>query len=340
MYTNINAKHGYQVFERLLHQANADRPQNNIPTSFFLALLQVVMERNIFQFDDTFWLQQLGTAMGTAAACMYATLYYAEHERDTILDIFRLCLLLYRRFIDDIFGIWIGTDAEWDRFRNSLNFGDLRWETSPLSTKVTFLDLTIEIDPTTRQLVTKTYQKPLNLFLYLPPHSAHPPGVLKSLVYGMLGRFQRQNSNRNDYVRLVRQFAQQLMARGHDIIQLRPLFLQAANHLDLKTRHPSTKTDTDALFLAWPYHPRGIPRQELRAIYDRTLAGHSGFDRLIIAYRRPKNLRDALMRTQLNEPAGSRVSELHPPAETSPNAFETRHSVTFCHTPAPNGASV
>jgi hypothetical protein len=51
-----------------------------------------------------------------------------------------------------------------------------------LQKTVNFLDLTITIN-SNGLLTTKTYQKPTNLHLYLPPTSAHPPRVLKSIIY-------------------------------------------------------------------------------------------------------------------------------------------------------------
>ena len=61
----------------------------------------------------------------------------------------------------------------------------LIWDTSDLSTEVNFLDLTITILPD-MSIVTKTYQKDMNLYLYLPKLSAYPPSSLKGLVTGNL----------------------------------------------------------------------------------------------------------------------------------------------------------
>ena len=85
------------------------------------------------------------------------------------------------RFLDDIFGIWTGNHTdEWSSYKADLNnFGILTWEVSDLSTSVDFLDLTLSIE--NGRIVSKTYQKPMNLFLYLPPSSAHPLAVSKAL---------------------------------------------------------------------------------------------------------------------------------------------------------------
>jgi hypothetical protein len=62
------------------------------------------MKNNIFTFGDTIWKQRTGTAMGTPPAPPWATLYYVLHEND-FLPRFEDNLPLYRRFIDDVFGI-------------------------------------------------------------------------------------------------------------------------------------------------------------------------------------------------------------------------------------------
>jgi hypothetical protein len=74
-----------------------------------------------------------------------------------------------KRFIDDMLGIWCGTDDKWELFKDSLDgFRKLKWITSDRASQVTFLDLTITIDPSSRHTTTKTYQKPQNLHVYIP----------------------------------------------------------------------------------------------------------------------------------------------------------------------------
>jgi hypothetical protein len=114
-------------------------------------------------------------------------MYTALHERKTLLPRYAGNLLFLRRFIDDKIGVWIDTDPDqWQNFKSDMNnFGALTWKVEELSRSVKFLDLTIAIGED-RRIVTKTYKKPMNLYLYIPPASAHPPGMLKSIVYGNL----------------------------------------------------------------------------------------------------------------------------------------------------------
>jgi hypothetical protein len=185
-----------------------------------------------------FWLQLHGTAMGTSTACLYATLYYAYHERLTLLSAFSTKLLYFRRFIDDIFGIWWDARDQntWSDFQATLPFGSLKWETTTLSGTVVFLDLELTINPKTRRITTKTYKKLMNLFLYIPPHSAHPAGVLKSMIYGNLRHYWIQNSNRPDYISTATRFAQHLVNCGHDRATIQNIFMDAAAHTDLQAK--------------------------------------------------------------------------------------------------------
>jgi len=65
------------------------------------------MKNNIFAFQDSHWLQLSGTAMGTPTVCAYATITYGHYKNTLILPNFSNNLLYYKRYIDDIFGIWI-----------------------------------------------------------------------------------------------------------------------------------------------------------------------------------------------------------------------------------------
>ena len=86
---------------------------------------------------------------------------------------------LISRFIDDLFGIVLMggkngmAESEWNEFENDMNnFGILTWEVDKPSKSVTYLDLTIEIDGDS--FITRTFQKPYNLYQYIPYHQIQP----------------------------------------------------------------------------------------------------------------------------------------------------------------------
>ena len=83
--------------------------------------------------------------------------------------------------------ILIGKTNEhlWDEFFKSMNnYPGLTWEFNAPSDKVDFMELTITI--TEGQISTSLFEKPLNLHLYIPPHSPPPPGLLPGIVHGKL----------------------------------------------------------------------------------------------------------------------------------------------------------
>ena len=159
----------------------------------------------------------------------------------------------------------------------------------------------------------------MNLHLCILPTSGHPPGVLKSIVYGNLQCYFNQNTNVCDYIGIAEQFAKRLIARGHSLESVQELFLAAATAIDRnskrKRREPSSQesnevTNSNTVFFHWEYHPRGIPRQAIRDAYNETVSEFFGDLRLIVAFHRGPNLRDTLTRTQLLEEEGSRASDI------------------------------
>ena len=99
-------------------------PGKSIPTEYLIKLLKLVMECNIFKFDDEFWVQLIGTCMGTRVAPTYANTFMGQLEKKMLSkcpEHLKKFLHTWRRFIDDILIIWTGSDESFNEFFNFLN---------------------------------------------------------------------------------------------------------------------------------------------------------------------------------------------------------------------------
>jgi len=136
--------------------------------------------------------------MGTPSACMYATILYGLHECLNILPKFKTTIKYYKWYINDIFAIWIppnqtDNNITWNDFKTALDeFGNLQWKVEEPTDNVTFLDLNLTIAK--GRITSATYQKPINLHLYLPPLSAHPTSCIKGLIVGNILGYWKQNN--------------------------------------------------------------------------------------------------------------------------------------------------
>ena len=214
MYNNIDTEHAIAVISWWLDDLHA---RGELPFAFPLEAVKsamvTIMRNNVFEWGDLYFLQLLGTAMGTSSAVMWATLYFAYHEVHCLIPNHGDRLFYFKRFIDDIFGVWTGTTTQGITFCTDVNnFGILRWEIETPTTAVTFLDLSLSI--TGNKIVSKTFQNPENLFLYLPASSAHPQGCIKGTVYSLINRYYRHNTNRKDYIFYVAELYRHLLNRG------------------------------------------------------------------------------------------------------------------------------
>ena len=174
------------------------------------------MCNNILEWGDCYFLQLLGTAMGTSATCVWATIYLVVHETLSLVPKVNKTLWLFLRFMDDITGIWSGNPLEhsWEDFENETNdLGISEFECEEPSEKAHFLDLTISIK--NENISTKTFQKALHLYQYLGPGSNHPPGMIKSVIYSLLNTCKNQNTHTEDYLDVViKPFHRHAAARG------------------------------------------------------------------------------------------------------------------------------
>jgi hypothetical protein len=313
MYSNIDTDHGITILTRWLTTYRQELPRS-MPVDFILASLAEIMENNIFQFGDTFWRQKRGCAMGTSSAVNYACLYVGLLEVTRLLPRYQSQLKFFRRFIDDGIGVWVDQPNDplaWKSFFRCLNnWGSLKWTCDGHVNKLIFLDLEISILPN-RKLHYRSYQKPMNLYLYIPPGSAHPSNMIYGLVYGRLRAYRLQNTDTKDYIKMSILLARRLCARGYPLQTLLPLFQKASDRLlasdprqilhRVTPNEPPTDTtpSTNPLIFHLSYHPRGLTRQQVRKVYADTIGPLIPDRRLLVAVSRPKNIRDRICRTRL-----------------------------------------
>ena len=142
--------------------------------------------------------------------------HYAYHKVHTIMPNHGHNLLYYVRYIDDVFAIWTGNlTSDWGAFSADINnFGVLTWDicdVMPL-TSVNFLDMTLNIE--NQRIVTKKFQKEMNLHLYILLMSEHPPGCIRGTIFGLIGRYYKQNTSSQDFVHFSGLLYQRTLDQG------------------------------------------------------------------------------------------------------------------------------
>eukprot|EP00957_Ditylum_brightwellii_P113594 8660447-Ditylum_brightwellii.AAC.1 len=117
------------------------------------------------------------------------------------------------------------------------------------------MDLRISIT-SENKLSTILYEKPLNMYLYIPPYSAHPLGVLTGMIYRQLHKITSLCSDPTDRKLKVNLFLNCLIDSVYKNDKLLPIFEKAILHYQ---NGPSPTTPT----LSQPYsNDPSIPWQQ------------------------------------------------------------------------------
>jgi hypothetical protein len=160
----------------------------------------------------------------------------------------------------------------------------------------------------------------MNLYLYIPPNSAHPEGLLRGLIFGRLRAYWYQNTKRRNFVKMAQHLANRLVARRYSKKVLTPLFIEATERLRLLESESAVLGGTIAgsvdkekednpIYFHLPFHPRGIQRPTIRKLFNATLKKASPQRRLIVAASRQKNLGDRVCHTRLPDVPGNNPSD-------------------------------
>ena len=114
------------------------------------------------------------------------------------------------------------------------------------------------------RIITLLYEKAMNLYLYILPHSAHPPGMLTGLVYGNTLQIHSLCSKQDDINRRMKEFYTKLLVRGYQRDFLIPTFTKGITGARAIIKRGSVrrcasgqdKDTQDRVFFHLTYHPR------------------------------------------------------------------------------------
>ena len=195
LYTNIPHQEGIQYCLEAIE--NHYKPKTPLPLKHIDQMLKFILENNYFTFDDKFYLQVHGTAMGTPFAPNYANVSMTKIENQILHNAGHdKTSLLWKRFIDDIFIIWPHSEVELLQFLNHINtvHPTIQFEMEHSKNQVHFLDTTIFINKE-QKLESTLYVKPTDICSLLHKQSFHPETCKQSVIYSQALRYRHIITN-------------------------------------------------------------------------------------------------------------------------------------------------
>ena len=140
-----------------------------------------------------------GTAIELKFAPTYASIFMDKRESDFV-NSQELTPLLWYRYIDDVFFIWIhGGEKKLVSFINDLNnyHHNIKFTHESNKEHISFIDLNVNLSG--NKLSTDLYIKPTDRHQYLHYTSSHPEHTKKSVVYSQALRLSQICSEEKDF---------------------------------------------------------------------------------------------------------------------------------------------
>ena len=190
------------------------------------------------------------------------------------------------------------------------------------------LDTIVKMDHSTGKLYTDLYSKPTDAHNYLPADSYHPPHCIKSLPYSQILRLKRICTKNDDFIKHTRDMKTYFKRQGYSD----KLFDNAFDKVKDLDRHTllhgerHVNHDTTIPIPLITTYGTGMPnitqimRKHWPILMSSPLVKEVLPNTPTVAYRRPPNLKDQLVRAQVR----------YPPSEAEIMYKEKRCTRLFC----------
>lgn len=305
LYTNIPHSGGIEALRHFLNQRTPSKPG----TECIIDLALVVLTTNFFLFKDQHYLQVKGTAMGSTMAPNYANLYMGFFENEFVLDSkvnpYFNNILMYQRYIDDVFILWKGDEESlrcFHRYLNSVN-EHLNFTLDLDHSQISFLDVLVIKEG--ENLHTDLYRKPTDRNTLLRGDSYHPSHLIKSLPISQFHRARRICSSDQLYTAQASDLTQRFHERRYRREWVDAASARFANATQDQCLTPKSDTVTrkrNSTLCVTRYSPLGSEFKKIIKKHWHVVQTDPKLKDVFknppaLVFRRAPNLRDMLVRS-------------------------------------------
>ena len=316
LYTNILHDEGLMASEEELEK----RENKEVPTSFLIQIMEIILKNNIFEFHDGYFRQNIGAAMGSKPVPKYANNFMATIDKEirNLKEAEKISLL--KRFLDDYFSMFNGSTKELHALFVKINsiHPTIKLTMSHTSIKnelpenkcdcedqysIPFLDVSCRLEG--GQIVTDLYRKETDRNQYLLPSSCHPRQTTKAIPFSLGLRIVRICSKEEDRDQRLFELKERLLARDYNSDMVNSAIEKARKVPRNKALKISNKPNqTNRPILSTPYDPRLPIISNIQAKHWRSMVTDSYLKNVfseppMTAFRRNQNLRGYLIRAKV-----------------------------------------
>ena len=306
LYPNMDVQLGLKLTKEFLTEINWETSQH---IDFIIKAMHFVLTQGFIIFENRVFQQRNGAAMGSPMIPPYANIYMYMLERTTIHKYLKSGnLKLYRRYIDDVLliiqsqndKIILELQAELNNIHPKIR---LTWTNQ--SQTCNFLDLTLWITPK-NHIQSNVFQKPLNIYAYLPYHSYHTESQKKGFIKAEALRYARTCSRKQDFNNIMELFKVRLQRRGYPLDIIHQSIKNVFWEDRLKYLFKSTKTKNKLPLLYKILYSPAHNHKQLRKSLDRftsrmkqiSAAPRAIQQKITICYKLPSKLHNHILKNR------------------------------------------
>ena len=239
LFTQVPVDDALNVLKEKLNDDRTQEERTSIPVAQVMQLTELCLRSTYFQFQNQFYEQTDGAAMGSPLSPIIANLFM-EHIEEKAITTAPFKPSLWIHYVDDTV-IWPHGPAPLKRFHEHLNQQcpsiQFTMETED-DGKIPFLDVLITRNGT--QLSTSVYRKPTHTDGYLPFHSHHHLRMLTGVMQCMRNRAHQICEDINKQKELDH-LEEVFIANGYPVRTVKKTFSSTARSREKDTEEDPAK---------------------------------------------------------------------------------------------------